>query len=115
MRFLKSTVDGVTFESVMIQEVLLNYMSGDACYVGLIDTNHNVKNNCYQMICGSCTAILGGYVYGIGLLQASGVTRELWQPEDFASDLLVLKLNSHTTIKKIISVKTNSVGDAAVT
>ena len=80
MRFLNSAVDGLPCESVMIQEALLNYMSVDVCYVGLINTNHNMKNNCYQMIGGSCAAILGGYVYDIGLLQADGVTRELWQP-----------------------------------
>ena len=90
-------------------------MSVDVCYVGLIDTNHNVKNNPYNMIRGSCTAILGGYVYDIGLLQSAGVTRELWRPEDFASNLLVIKLNSYTTIQKIIAVKINYGGDAAVT
>ena len=58
-------------------------MSGDVCYVGLIDTNHNVKNNRYQMIGGSCAAILGGYVYDIGILQSYGVTRGLWRPEDY--------------------------------
>ena len=69
MRFLKSSVDGVPCESIMIHKELLNYMSGDVFYVGLIDTNQNVKNNRYQMIGGSCASILGGYVYGIGLLQ----------------------------------------------
>ena len=59
MRFLNREVDEVSFESVMIQEALLNYMSGDSCYVGLIDTNQNVKNNCYHMIGGSSAAILG--------------------------------------------------------
>ena len=90
-------------------------MSGNFCDVGLIDTNHNVKNNRYQMIGGSCAAIIGGYVYGIWILQSVGVTRELWQPEDFLYYLLVLKLNSHTTIQKIIAVEMNDVGDAAVT
>ena len=55
-------------------------MSGNFCDVGLIDTNHNVKNNRYQMIGGSCEEILGGYVYYIGLLQAAGVISELWRP-----------------------------------
>ena len=47
MRFLNSAVDGVSCESFMIQESLLNYMYVDVCYVGFIDTNHNVKNNRY--------------------------------------------------------------------
>ena len=89
----------------MIQEALLNYMSVDICYVGFIDTNHNMNNNRYQIIGGSCTEILGGCLYGIGLLQAAGVTRELWRPEDFVSNLIFLKINSHTTIQKIIAVK----------
>ena len=55
-------------------------MSEDVFYVGLIDTNHNVKNNCYQMIVGPCVAVLGGYVYDIGLLQAAVVIRDLWRP-----------------------------------
>ena len=64
----------------MIWEALLNYMYEDVCSVGLIDTNQNVKTNSYQMIGGSCAAILGGYAYDKGILQADGVTRELWQP-----------------------------------
>ena len=80
MRFLNCAVYGVPCESVMIQEALLNYMSGDVCYVGLIDKNHKVKNNRYQMIGGSCEEILVGYVYYIGLLQAAGVIIELWRP-----------------------------------
>ena len=89
-------------------------MYGYVCYVGLIYTNHDVKNNCYQMIGGSCAAIIGVYVYDIGLLQEAVVTRELWRTEYFVSVLLVLKLNSHTTIQKIIDFKTNDVGDSAV-
>ena len=42
------------------------------------------------------------------------MTRELWRLEDFASNLLFIKLNSHTTIQNIIAVKTNDVGDADV-
>ena len=60
----------------MIQEELLNYMSVDFCYVGLIDTNHSMKSNHYHMIDGSCEVILGVYVYDIGILQASQVKRE---------------------------------------
>ena len=67
------------------------------------------------MIGGSRAAIIGGHVYDIGLIQEAGSTRELCRLEDFASDILVLKLNSHTTIQKIIDLKTNYVGDDAVT
>ena len=80
MWFLNSAVDGVPCDSVRIRKALMNCMSEDVFYVGLIDTNHNVKNNCYQMIGGPCVAILGGYVYDIGLLQAAVVIRDLWRP-----------------------------------
>ena len=63
------------------------------------------------MIGGSCTAIIGGYLYDIGILQAAGVIRELWQPEYFSSDLLIIKLDSHTTFHNIIDVKTNDVSE----
>ena len=33
MLFLNSAVDVVTYESIMIQESILNYMSVDVCYV----------------------------------------------------------------------------------
>ena len=66
------------------------------------------------MIGGSCTEIIGGYVYGIGLIKVAVVTRELWRPEELAFGLIFLKLNSHTMIQKIISVK-NNIGDVAVT
>ena len=95
---LNRKVDEVPCEYVMIQEALLNYISGYVFNVGLIDINYNVKHNRYHMIGGSCAAIIGEYLYVIGLLQAAGVTRELWIPEDFASDLIFLKINSHSTI-----------------
>ena len=98
MWLLNRLVFGVPYESVMIQEALLNFIYGDFFHVGLIDKNHNMNHNCYRMIGGPCAVILGVYVYAIGILQASGVTRELWQTEDFVSDLLILKFNSHTTI-----------------
>ena len=67
------------------------------------------------MIGGSRAAIIGGHVYDIGLIQEAGSTRELCRLEYFASDILVIKLNSHTTIQKIIYLKTNYVCDDAVT
>ena len=50
-------------------------MSGDVCYVGLIYTNYNTKNNRYGMIGGSCAEIVVVYLCDIGLLQAAVVTR----------------------------------------
>ena len=53
MRFFNNAVKGVPCDSVMIQEAIHNHIYGDVCYVDLIDTNHDVKNNWYQIIGGS--------------------------------------------------------------
>ena len=81
----------------------------------LPDPNHNVKNACYQMIGGSCAACLGQYVVDMGLLFMSGVAQELYRPQDYASDAVVLCLCSHSFMKKIIKYGSPDTGNAAVT
>lgn len=45
----------------------------------------------------------------------SGVAKELIRLEDYASDAVVLWLASASTIKKMISLKTDDIGNYAVT
>ena len=38
------------------------------------------------------------------MLQVSGIYKDLWRPKDFSSDLLVLKLVSSETVKKLTDI-----------
>ena len=38
------------------------------------------------------------------MLQVAGISKSLWRPKDFASDLLVLKLASSDTVKKFTGI-----------
>ena len=38
------------------------------------------------------------------MLQVVGISKDLWRPEDFASDLLVLKLASSDTVKNLTGI-----------
>ena len=65
------------------------------------DTNHNMKNHRYQLLGGSSVALLGNEVFDPFILKNAGVASELWRVDDFASDFIVLRLASTTTLNKI--------------
>ena len=58
--------------------------------------------------------IIRGYLFDSEPLHLAGVHHKLWRQEDFASDLLVLKLASYKTIKALVELDSNAVGDVAV-
>jgi len=64
-------------------------------FTAYTDTNHNEKNNRYQMIIGgNSVTTIGNVVIDSGLLPKAGVPSMLWRVKDFSSDLLVLQLSS---------------------
>lgn len=65
----------------------------------------------YQIIGGSCDATIGLYVIDASMLQLAGVSKDLWRPADFASDLLVLKLASFKTIQKLHKYQSDASSD----
>eukprot|EP00978_Attheya_sp_CCMP212_P019618 scaffold55228_cov62-Attheya_sp.AAC.11 len=66
-----------------------SFHEGKSNILGLGDPNHNAKNSRYQMIGGSwaTTTIMDPWI-----LKSPGVPQELWRIQDYASDLLVLRL-----------------------
>ena len=74
----------------------------------------------YQIVAGGRTLgiTIGSYVIDTDLLRLVGVSMYLWRPNDFASDLLVLKLMSVKTIKTLNDVKdpfgSTSSGDTGI-
>ena len=95
MRFLNSAVDGILCESKWVQEIIRRFLCGTCQHVGITEPNHNIKNNRYHNLVGSCTAVVGGYLFDTGLLKPAGVSHKMWHPKEFTSDILVLKLVSH--------------------
>ena len=107
-------MDGVSCEYKWLQENIHKFLCVQCEHVGITDTNHNVKNNWYHNLLGTCAAVIGGYFFDPGLLHLTGVPNNMWQPENFASDLLVLNIASHGTIKTLLQMDIIVGGDIAV-
>ena len=58
--------------------------------------------------------VLGYYIIDPQMLVLCGVVKEIWRPTDWASDLLVLKLNSSDTVMKLLTLSDEDVGSTAV-
>ena len=114
MRFLKSAVYGVSCESRWVQETIRRFIFGKCQHVGITDPNHKIKNNRYQNLGGSFPSVMVGYLFDPGLLHIAGMSHKLCLPEEFASDILVLKLVSHRTIEKLGQLCGGNGGDVAV-
>ena len=82
--------------------------------MAIINTNNNVKNSRYQIIGGSCSAIMGFYVFDPWLLKISGFTRKIWRIQDYASDMLVLSLAYAITIEKLVNIECKDHGKMVV-
>jgi len=85
-------------EEVIVPSALWNIPDGHrilTSFTAHTDTNHNEKNNCYQMIIGgNSVTTIGNVVIDSGLLPKAGVPSMLWRVKDFSSGLLVLQLSS---------------------
>ena len=102
-RFANYTVDGVSCESRHVMRTICEFLSGEINHLGATDPNHNMKSWRYQIVAGGGTlgCTIGRYMVDADLLRLAGVSMDLWRPNDFASDLLVLKLVSLKTIEKL--------------
>ena len=103
-RLLNVCVDGVSVDSNFIRSQLCAFLDGKQSYLGTTDTNHNCKSYRYQYIGGSATVSVGNYVLDPGLLHVANVGIDLWRIKDYASDLLVLKLASTSTVDALCSL-----------
>ena len=80
---------------------LLQYLEGSHNHVALTDINHNCKNTRYQIVGGSSVLNFGKTFINPDDLRVAGIKQELWRVKDFASDLLVSKLNSSDSISSL--------------
>ena len=103
VQFISAAADGVGCDAQFIRKQLVLFLRGMSNHVGVVDTNHNCKNFRYQVIGGSCVLMMGCYCIDPQMLVLCGIAKEIWRPTDWASDLLVLKLNSAETITKLLT------------
>ena len=82
--------------------------------MGILDPNHNIKNNLYQKFRVSHLAVMGGYLFDPGLFYIVGVSHNICRPEEFASNILVLKLLTHITIDRLVQLGDSDGGDFSV-
>ena len=75
-----------------------------ADYLLITDQNHYVKRFCYQLIGGSVLPVAGIHVIDTQMLQVAVISKDIWLPKNFSYDLLVLKLASSETVKKLTDI-----------
>ena len=51
---LNFSVDGVSVESIGVVYAIFQFLNGKESHTGAVNNKHNVKNDCYQIIGGSC-------------------------------------------------------------
>lgn len=95
---------------------MCKYLDGQTNVVSLKDTNYNMKNLRYQLVGGSSITVLGKEVVDPFLLKIAGITTELWKIDDYASDLIVLRLASTRILTKIcmLEEENDNIGSLAV-
>ena len=119
MSFTNYCVDGVSCESAHVWFTTCEFMSCKSNHLGSTDNNHNIKSWRYQIIGGPGTqgCVIGRYMIDSFVLRAN-VSSDIWRPNDFASDRLVLQLVSYETIKSLSKIEplyeSTSKGDTGV-
>ena len=69
-----------------------------------------MKNNWNHNLGGPYAAVMGGYMFYPGLFHLVGVPHNMWLPEDFPSDLLVLYIVIHRNFKTLIHMDRSKSG-----
>ena len=70
----------------------------------MTDCNHATKNLRSQLVLGS-SIVTGGHVaFDVSVVELVGVSLELYRVDDYASDVIVLKLCSSDTILKLLKL-----------
>ena len=84
--------DGLATETNFIRSNLLAFVKGTSNTVAVTDCNHAAKNMRSQLVLGSSIVTGGKAVFDVGLFRLAGVSPELYRVDDYASDVIVLKL-----------------------
>ena len=101
--FLLFAVDGVSVETVDVMNSICMFLCGSCDCTGAVDNKHNIKNDRYQFIGGSCLPTIGNLVVDADLLRQAEVSADLLRVKDFASDKKVETLVSYKTLKVLSS------------
>ena len=96
--------DGLSTETNFIRSNLISFMKGNSNTVAMTDCNHAAKNLRSQLVLGSSIVIGGDAAFDVGILRLAGISPELYRVEDYASDVIVLKLCSSDTIFKLLKL-----------
>lgn len=74
---LNASVDCASCESLWCRKMVINYLKGISNCTRSIDSNHNLEDCCYQLICRSCGAVIGICIIDLWLLKMAGISWEL--------------------------------------
>ena len=96
--------DGVSTETNFIQTNLIAFMKVNNSTVAMTDCNHAAKNLISQLVLGSSVVTGGDAAFDVSVLQLAGISSELYRVDDYASDVIVLKLCSCDTIFKLLKL-----------
>ena len=103
--------DGLAAETNFIRTNLISFMKGNSDTVVMTDCNHAAKNIRSQLVLGSDIVTGGKALFDVGVLRLAGVSVDLYRVNDYASDVLVLKLCSSDTIDKLLNLVVTSKED----
>lgn len=99
---VNASTDGVSCDSENNKRMNLGYLKGDSNTVAMTDNKRNNKNARGQAVTGSSSSSLGSYVLDPWHMKEAGVSRELYAIQDWASDTVVTRLCSASTVEKLL-------------
>lgn len=110
---VSACMDGISTDTKFIRGKLVRFLKGEINYCAMVDTNHNMKNFRYMLVGGSCVVFIGNYVLDPQLLVIASVPNDLWRIKDWASDAIVLKMASSSTVEKVVALENEEAGSIA--
>ena len=78
---LNHSTDGVSCETSLNIHNIMKYLEGNTNHFSFPDTNHNVKKFRYQLVGGSCAAIICVYCFDTWIINIACVEKYLIQVE----------------------------------
>ena len=99
--------DGLSSEAIFTRNQIYDYLSGKTNIIGVMDMNHAMKSYRSQIVLGSSVKQIGGILIDQGLFQVTPnkIPMDWYKVANYSSDIIVLKLCSPETIKKIIDIQ----------
>ena len=96
---MNSAVYDVRKDAHFFSKDICKFLEVKSNHFSITDTNNNAKSLCCHLIEVSCLQVSGIHVIDAQMLQVFSISNYLWRLKDFASDILVLNLDSSETVK----------------